>query len=361
MLTEQHDLPEDLLAHFPTRPLTKQDRPVRPAFFDEIKSQFERWSNTKSEGSIALVGASGMGKTTVLRMLEAELGEAVMHGRVMTKVTGEKQMVSTLARALGIDGELTTGKEIVAALQSEERRIIALDDCHNLFLRKIGGFRAWEAFTQVVSESCDNVFWVCSFNEAAWEYLNDISDRVGYFRQVVTMPPWTDEDIRRLILTRARRSRYRPNFTDLLVSRVEGVNVSTQIIGTAHGYFRLLWDFTSGNPRLATHFWLRSLVPDVEKRRIRVHLFDSPSVSELEDLSDDIAFVLAGIVEHENVTADELATICNMPEEFCRFALRYLREAGYLWRDKITGRTYLHFHWQQTVIRYLKRKHLLYS
>ncbi len=361
VLHEPHELPKEIIVQFPTGPLNHKHRPVRPPLLDEIKAQFERWTETKSEGSIALVGASGMGKTTVLRMLEKELGTEVIHGRVMTKVTGVGQMVGTVARVLKIDGDLSTVKEIVSAIQDDTRLVIALDDCHNLFLRKIGGFEAWEAFTQVVNESCDNVFWVCSFNEAAWEYLNDISDRVSYFRQVVHMPPWTDEEIRRLILTRTRRARYRPNFTDLLVSRVEGVKVSTQIIGTAHGYFRLLWDFTNGNPRLAVHFWLRSLVPDTEKKRVRVHLFAAPSVAELEDLSDDIAFVLAAIVEHENVTADELATICNMPAEFCRFALRYLREGGYLHRDPATGRTYLSFHWQQTVIRYLKRKHLLYS
>jgi len=361
VLTEPHTLPEELVEAFPTGPLSAQHRPTRPAFMDEIKAQFERWTQSKSEGSIALVGASGMGKTSMLRMLDAELGAEVIHGRVLTKVTGERQMVGTVARALGIDGDLSTVGEIVAAIQDDQRPVIALDDCHNLFLRRIGGFEAWEAFTQAVNESCDNVFWVCTFDKPAWEYLNDVSDRVSYFRQVIMMPPWTDEDIRRLILTNTRRARYRPNFTDLLVSRVEGVNVSTQIIGTAHGYFRLLWDFTNGNPRLATHFWLRSLVPDPDARRVRVHLFASPSVTELEELSDDMAFVLASVVEHENLTADELATVCNLPPEFCRFALRYLREGGYLTRDPATGRTYLSSHWQQTVIRYLKRKHLLYS
>ncbi len=49
--------------------------------------------------------------------------------------------------------------------------------------------------------------------------------------------------------------------------------MSSQIVRTSRGYFRMLWDFTDGNPRLATHFWLRSLVPDDEKNRVRVHLW----------------------------------------------------------------------------------------
>ncbi|MEM9492388.1 MAG: hypothetical protein AAGC55_24795, partial [Myxococcota bacterium] len=151
------------------------------------------------------------------------------------------------------------------------------------------------------------------------------------------------------------------NFTDLLVTRLEGVETQAQIIRTSQGYFRLLWDFTDGNPQVANHFWLRSLVPDSERRRVRVHLFAAPRIEELEKLPDDIAFVLAAVVEHKKITAGELVTVSNMTPEFCRFALRYCRECGYLRRNPETGRTQLATHWQQTIIRYLKRRHLLYS
>jgi hypothetical protein len=175
------------------------------------------------------------------------------------------------------------------------------------------------------------------------------------------MPAWTEDELRTLILGRMRRARYKTSFTDLLVTRLEGVKMSSQIVRTSRGYFRMLWDFTNGNPRFATHFWLRSLVPDDEKRRVRVHLFASPRIEELERLADDMAFVLVAVLEHGTIGDSELATITGFDPSFCTFALALCQEQGYLWRDPATGRSRATDQWQQTIIRYLKRKHLLYS
>ncbi len=92
-----------------------------------------------------------------------------------------------------------------------------------------------------------------------------------------------------------------------------------------------------------------------------MHLFSAPRIGDLEGLPDDIAFVLAALVEHENVTAEELATVSNVSPEFSRFALQYCSEHGYMWRNEQTGRTKLTTRWQKPIIRYLKRRHLLYS
>lgn len=363
VLENPPDLPPDIITQFPVGPIGPEERPVRTPPLETIKEMFESWKKDKSDGSVVLVGEAGMGKSTILNQLEVELGEPVMHGRLLTKITHTKNLAGTLARILDLPGEgdISSESELVSAVFDEERRVIALDNCHNLFLRKVGGFQAWEAFTRIVNETCDNVFWVLTFNDTSWEYLNDVAERVSYFRRVIHVPPWTDEQLRRLVLTRMRRAKYRPNFTNLLVTRLEGVKTSTQIIRTSKGYFRLLWDFTDGNPRLATHFWMRSLVPEVDKRRASVHLFAAPKVESLEKLPDDLAFVLTAVVEHENITPAELAETSNMSIEFCRFALRLCRERGYLWRNPTTGRVALSMHWQKTIVRYLTRKGFLYS
>ena len=390
VLDKPHALPAEVLDQFPSGSLRPEDRPVKPAFLAEIKQAFAAWQEERVQGSVVLVGASGMGKSTALGMLEGELGAPVVYGAITTKHISPGSLVAALAELLlgpageqneqneqseqndqneqgGQDEEARTAPEIrsedelVDALRARAPGIIALDDCHDLFLRQVGGFEAWHAFTRIVNKSCDRVFWVLACNDAAWDYLRGIAGGVSYFRRVVRMPPWTDEELRRLILTRMRRAGYRPSFTDLLVTRIEGVETRAQIIRTAQGYFRLLWDFTDGNPRVATHFWLSSVVPDPERRRVRVQLFAAPRIAELEALSDDMAFVLTAVVEHENITVDELVAISNVPADFCRFALSYCREHGYLWQSLATGRIRLSTHWQQSIIRYLKRRHFLYS
>ncbi|MCG8418036.1 MAG: hypothetical protein MJE77_08860 [Proteobacteria bacterium] len=398
VLDKPHSLPDQIVDQFPTGPLGPGDRPFKPAFLDDIRQAFTTWQDDRVEGTVVLVGGAGMGKSTGLDLLERALGEPVLKLKLRDKYTDAEALVAGLARlfevsqqtagrpgkeseaellrsgaagrpAIRSDDDSASGRldeselitRITAKLAKEERCIVAVDNCHNLFLRKVGGFAAWEAFTRIVSASCENIFWVLTFDSTAWDYLSNIAAGVSYFRRVLHIPPWNDTDLRRMILTRMRRAGYRTNFTDLLVTRLEGVNTATQIVRTSQGYFRLLCDFTDGNPRLACHFWLRSLVPDPQKRRVRVHLFASPRIEELEKLPDDIAFVLTAVVEHENMTASELVTVSNLPEQFCRFALRYCRDRGYMWRSPRTGRTKLSVHWQQPIIRYLKRKNLLYS
>lgn len=361
VLEQPHELPIELVDQFPRGSLAPTDHPRRHPCLDELKAQFAAWKERGSGGSVALVGASGMGKSTVLELLDAELGEPVRHAALVTKVTDTAELLRELSRLLDLGATPSSEQELVALIRTQECRVLAVDDCHNLFLRQVGGFWAWESFTRIVNETSDKVFWVVTFNDIAWEYLNNIAARMSYFRKIIHLPAWSDQEIRQLILSRTRRARYRLNFTDLLVSRIEGASISSQIIGTSQGYFRLLWDFTNGNPRDACHFWLRSLVPDPEQRRARVHLFAAPRLEELQRLPDDIVFVLQAVAEHENLNADELRQATNMAPEFCRFALRYCREAGYLWRDPSTGRTELSVHWHQTIILYLKRQHLIYS
>lgn len=361
IVVEPQELPAEIVGEFPDSPLAAEDRPTPRPCLDDIAATFSRWREDGSEGSIALVGPTGMGKSTILAMLEGKLDHPVRQVSIVNKITRRDQLVKRLAAMLELQGEPTTEGALVSLLHDGQKRVIAVDNGHNLFLRQVGGFDAWECFTRIVNETTDSVFWVVSFDDLAWQYLNNIAARISYFRKIIHLHGWNDTDLRRLILSRMRRTDYRPSFTDLVVSRLEGVSVSSQIIGTSHGYFRLLWDFTNGNPRDACHFWLRSLVPVPDQKRVRVLLFTAPTVEELERLPDDVAFVLQAIAEQENLTAQELTRVTNMSLEFCRFALRFCREAGYLHRDAATGASRLSVHWRGTIIRYLRRQHLIYS
>lgn len=361
VLARPPTLPEAIVEQFPMGPMEPAQGPVESLLLPEVLTAFRTWQHEKVDGSVAIVGGSGMGKTTLLNLIHDAAGEAVLRGSFLTKITTPEELYLQLARLLELDGTPASEAELVNLIEMQPAALVVLDDCHHLFLRRVRGFEAWEAFTRIINETSDHVFWVLSFNGPAWEYLSNIASGVAYFRRVLRIQPWSDEDIRRLILARMRRAGYQVSFHDLLVTRLESVQMSAQIIRTSQGYFRLLWDFTDGNPRLASHFWLRSIMPDPEARSVRVHLFAAPQIDELEQLPDDIAFILTAVAEHERVTAEELATIVNMPLELCRFALRYGREHGYLSRDRSTGRSRLSSQWQQPIIRYLKRKHFLYS
>ena len=361
VVVKRQDLPPAILQQFPVGPVDSMERPQREAFVDELKEVFATWQEDHSDGSVALVGHTGMGKTTVLKRLERELGVSVLRGDLRTKVTRPAKVVSWMAEVFGFSPRPNSENELVKLIRDDRRPVVAIDNCHNLFLRRVGGFEAWETFIRIVNETCDNVLWVISFNALAWDYLDSITGRARFFRRVIQMPPWSERAIRRLIMTRMRRAGYGVSFTDLVVAGVEGVNVSAQLGRTSQGYFRLLWDFTGGNPQLATFYWLNSLVPEGEDRRVRVHLFSMPAIDELESLTDDIVFVLTAVAQHQNLTPEEAARTTNLTRDFCNFAFRYCQENEYLAAEKDSGRWRLSTRWQRPIQRFLKRKHLLYD
>jgi hypothetical protein len=361
VLDRPHPLPEDIVSQFAPGPVPPSEHPFRAAPLEEIGAAHAAWLEEGAGGSVAIVGAAGMGKSTLLGLLGPVLGTDVALARIGGKITRPVDLAHWLVATLELETEEPIDSEaaLIAALRTGERRVVALDDCHNLFLRTVGGFDAWESLTRIVDETGDKVFWVLSIAEAAWDYLFNVGGRVTYFRRILEMPPWTDTELRRLILGRMRRAGYRVNFSDLLVARLEGIEMASQIIRTSQGYFRLLWDYADGNPSLACFFWLRSLVPEAGGRSVRVHLFAAPRIEELEALPDDIAFVLTAVIEHERLSGVELATVTDLPLGLCQFAVRYGIERGYLHESR--GRVAVSPLWRQTVQIYLKRKHLLYS
>ena len=361
ILLRRHGLPDELLDSFPMGPLPPSDGPRRLALMDEIRELFETWRKDHSDGSAAIVGSAGMGKTTTLLMLEQELGTPVLHGEARVKITNPAKVVSWLAEVFNISPRPTSERDLVRRIREEPHQVVALDACHNLFLRQVGGFRGWECLLRVVNETCDNVFWFLAFNHAAHDYLQQISGRVQYLRRVFHLPRWTEDELRRDIMQKMRRARHGVSFSDLVVTRLQGLSTSAQAGRTSSGYFRMLWDFTDGNPRLASHFWLDSLVPRQEERAVRVHLFATPEVEELERLPSDMRFVLTTISQHENLTAAETIGTTDLPADFCGFALRLGLEDGLLVREPDSGRLRLSLRWQQTVHRYLRRQRLLYG
>ena len=357
----RRDLPPELLEHFPMGPLEPSAKPMRPELMDELAELFASWKEEHSDGSVAVVGRTGMGKSTVLQLVERELQVSVFYGDVRTKITRPAKVVSWLAEVFSISPKPSSERDLIKRIREDRTQVVAVDNCHNLFLRRVGGFEGWESFLRVVNETCDNVFWILAFNQAAFDYLNAITGHSNYLRRIFVLPRWTERQIRRDIMMKMRRGRVGVSFSDLLMARLQGISMSTQLGRTSSGNFRMLWDFTGGIPRLASHFWLDSLVPEQEAKMVRVHLFSTPDRDELERLSTDMLFVLTAIAEHENLTRQEVIVTTSLPADFCNFACRYCLEEGYLKLNRDTNRLRLNWRWQQPIHRFLRRKRLLSS
>ncbi|MBT8496277.1 MAG: AAA family ATPase, partial [Deltaproteobacteria bacterium] len=353
------ELPDKLVELFPHDSLAAETAPLRPPTVDEVETKINAWLESPVDGSAALVGGAGMGKTTILNFLSAELEVEVNTIDIDRKVVKTADLWTTLADKLDLPADTKSEEAAISAIKERySKAIVAVDNAHNLFLRRVGGFEAWRGLTRLVNATCNDVFWILALNDVAWGYLLALDGGVSPFRSVLVIHGLTEDSLRKVMMSRMRTGRFRTSFSDLLISDQPGMRRSTQIIRTSRGYFSMLWDYTQGNPRLANHFWLKSLA--VDDKTARVRLFSTPPIDELEALRDEAAFTLAALVEHENLNATELSLITNLPKDRARFLLQLCHDKGILKSPEV-GRFEVSTHWQVAVYRYLRRKNLLYA
>jgi len=285
-------------------------------------------------------------------------GVRVTSHRFIDRYTSAASLLKPLASLL----ELDTTDDVdlfVERLMEGERRVVLLDDCENLFLRAIHGFDALDAFLAIVSRTSRNVAWVLTFNLHAWEFLNRVYDRRHHFQAIVEVGGWSDREIQQLIEARNLKSGIRPDFRNLLVRTSGHQNGRFEIVKTARGFYRLLTEFSQGNPWVSMHYWLHSLKPR-GRRQVEVALFEKPDETALRELDERQLFALTAIAQHDNLNAEELGRVVEVEPGLCQLDLSYLMEQGFIVLDE-TGRSHLSVKYLRQVLQRLHNNNLLYA
>jgi hypothetical protein len=324
---------------------------------DEVRQLIAQWRDGCTPGAaIALVGERGIGKTSWLQRLQAGLDGVTVGAHTLTGRTIAPSAVTALAaRLLGI-AESANEDAIVAAAEQLPPRLLILDNCQYLYLRAVGGGRGYQTLMDIIGRTCGRHLWVGAFSRYMWDHLTSVYRGQSFFRRTLALDPWDEESIGELIYKRMTAAGFTASYQDLIVRRVDGTTFFHEVIRTSERYRRLLWDYADGNPRIALHFWLRSLVPD-GPQHVRVRLFEAPSADDLEGLQEEARFILGAVVLHQSLTVPEAARVLRYTPALCESLLDFLLGQGYLVNE--AGRFYISTHWYRAVIRFLKRKHLV--
>ena len=104
-------------------------------------------------------------------------------------------------------------------------------------------------------------------------------------------------------------------FDEMLLDETRSTTGNFEVIDGADGFFRLLWEASLGNPRVATHLWLEALRP-LSNTSISVGLFSEPSTSEIARIDKELLFTLAAVCQHENLSVAELREVINVSADF---------------------------------------------
>ena len=362
----ESEIPYEYKQLFDDRPLVDEPFLIeRTDVIERIEETFREWKKRPRNGAVAVVGEQGMGKTTLLNQMffrwHEGTGQDVSFVRLSDKINDCAGVCEFLSEFLGLESTPDNAGDLVEAILDVPPRVLILDNCHHFFLRRIGGFEAIEMFMKIVSYTDHHHFWLLSFNGYTWSYLNRVRYRGHFFSDVVNLNGWKESEIQRMIQKRNDMDdTLSISFTELVVAHEDDEDQHYEIVRTSNGYFRLLHEFSQGNPRVALKFWLRSLRLDASST-LQVELFRRPSLQTLESLRDDYIFALAAIAQHESLRPDEIATIIHAYRGDCEMIVEYLSDCDMVEIDPVFRRARIRSLYLRSVIRRLQDANVLYT
>lgn len=304
---------------------------------EESRSILEALADFRSgkKRNVAIVSEPFSGKTTLIREVMQRFGEPVAFVQLTATVRDLEKL----------------------ALRERPERIVAVDDCQYLYMRRIGGFELLKRFleTTVTSEKMFLSVW----NLLSWNYLNRTHYLQDYFPKVVTIPEMDAEEIEAMIGSRydmdkidfirdtgvkdgaamrmARTQAGRGGIIDGLKSLWSGIrSVSplqkddSRVVRKA--VFQSIHDLSGGNPGIALTIW-GSAISDNTVRTSDIAVPDYDT-----DLGFDETFVLSTILLMRSVSREDLAEVAEERLDIDRIVY-VLQNRGLIRQDR--GRYYI--------------------
>ena len=356
--TGLEELPAEVLEAFCERPVDRGPLAV-PWFpgLDRLQREISAWRSGGGGGAALVHGERGIGLSSWLGQLRRDDLE-VTRLELGRRVTDPAELVAVLASGLELPTPAGASMEsFTAAVDDLEPRVVILDLAQHLFLAAVGGYEVFGCFAELVNRTRRRLFWVCGINHYAWRHLRAVRPDAAVFRQRFHLPPWSEAQIRQLLRQRMQASGLRFNFADLVLDGMEGVTSSATLVESEEGYTRLLWDYADGNPRVALHFFLRSLAPE-GGRRLRVRLFRAPDPLRLEEGGEASLFLLAALVTHESINLADLSRVVRYPPSDCRIQTDRLLDLGAVVAGD-DGLLRVSTTWHRAMVRLLARRNTL--
>jgi energy-coupling factor transporter ATP-binding protein EcfA2 len=338
---------------------------------EEIVAKTDDLLQNQQGSFIALKGERGSGKTTWLTALQKRLNAQLpcTFYSLETRITNPNDACLLLSQILKVP-ESSNVDELIQSLLNQPAQAVLIDLGQNFMLRDVGGLAAYELVIKVAQATVSKILWVISFSRWAFEYLQRNFPGRDVFDQIIVLLPWSERRIAELLDARLTLSGFTADYDQIMLNAPPQTNITIsktsssesmdevdQIEKIADRYYRLIWDYADGNPRVALHFFRLSL-SWTSGKKVSVRLFPLPSMNELETFEKRTHYLLACLVQHENISIQDAANSLRFPLHECARSMQLLEKEAYVTSNE-NGVYRVTSHWNRAVLRFLNRKKLL--
>jgi hypothetical protein len=314
------------------------------------------WAGGGIGGSFLLAAESGFGKRSWLERFEQRVGGTVdltVESRVLSPV----KLRAFLQEGLlpGIEGALDRDP-LIEALNGSERRIVVLKRAENLFLGTVNGYRALAELGPIIDGTRSRIFWILTMGGLAWSHLRAAGKELAFLRRKIVLEPWSLREIQELIDSRLAAGGLEVSYAGLMAVEGRKEDEAARNRTGKQAFLHLLFDYSDGNPEIALHYFLRSLVVG-EDGRLEVLPFEPPHEDDLGSLGYESLFLLAAVVRHGSLAPSQAATATDYPVGRVEGLFLQLLDLGTVFESD--GIYRVTTDWRATVLRVLRRWNIL--
>lgn len=328
-----------------------------------MKSSYESWQSGHFSNFL-LIGEKGSGKTSCLQVLPEKIGisHEVVRGSVDVTTWSEKELVNRLCSILDLKPVDDRDAFVQEINSLKDRKVVIFEGFQNMYLRYINGFEALEAFLMILSRTGQKLFWIVTSSRYGWDYLNRTWNTEGFFTHYRSIDNLMADSIEEMILARHKVSGFDVRFIpseSLMSSRSfkKLVNEPDRQALAKTIYFKGLAEIANGNISIAMQYWLRSIV-NTTVDSIEIMPFNQVNVRLGDGFLHEDLFTMAALLQHDDLTVDQLALVLNISEVQSRLILSKLTSRAILVQKD--HRFYLNQLLYRHVVNMLKDKNIIH-
>lgn len=318
----------------------------------------ESWRQGGAGGSLLLAGEEGLGKTPWVEKFLASQEASARLG-LESRILSASKLRSWIARGLLPDAEGSMSQDqLIEAICAGPKRVVALEGAENLFLATVNGYRALAELGPIIDGTRKQVFWVLTMSGLAWNHLRAAGKELAFLRRKFVLEPATEKQIKALIGSRLEENGLEVGYADLMAVEGRREDLLARSRLGRQTFMNYLWDFTDGNPQIALHFFLRSLVSGSDGL-LHVRPFKAPDEEPLAEMGDGALFLLAAVMRHNGLDVRQAAITTAYSLGRVEGLFLHLEDVGAVGEHEEVYRVPVN--WRATVLRALRRRNILVS
>lgn len=298
---------------------------------EALNNAYNNWKKGRYSATV-LVGEKGSGASTSINFFIKNngFGDRVKRIKLNKTIYTQKDLIESFNSIF--DLKTSNTDELSQELIKKHRdNILILEDINYLFLREVNGFQAIKSFLEILSKTGKEIFWLNSCKLYAWNYLINTLQIDSYYRNIISLKAFDEEQIIKVILNRHRVSGYNIKFEfeedTKTAAKLNKISEEEQQEVLKNNFFKQLNRFSDSNLSLALLYWLRS-TKKVENNTIYIGNMIDFDFSFLKKLSNQPVFTLQALILHESLSIEEHSHIFNQTILHSRMELMVLEDRG---------------------------------